>query len=414
VGHDIWLAAAATTELTARHLISPNLHAILVHFPLGIFVFGLFLEVFGFLWRRSTVRGAAHWMILFGGLLAVPAAMTGIDAYWDVMNHSRGEITDIQRAILYNHLLITSIGGGLAALTVTAALGLVDVWRRRLWLYFPLLLLLIAAAALLTFGSHFGGEGIYLQGIAVRLKGQPSVGFEYWAPAQSMHLLLAGLGAAVTLGAVGMSIRVLHRNHALLEEAVTDRELAALSATAPAGAGTTAVAPPVAIVPAGANDLIVARTLNADATLPPPRIPSSRFWLLSAVLFLLTLGFGVWLLVSVEDEGWLANNKPTASAVWQEVYGTATATKTLTKNRRGVHIVLGAALILFPLLLALAVRFMPRRRIVVGVLCLIVLLLLTAEVWIGVLLLNDNPEGPLFRFNPDTSGASAMVLPERN
>lgn len=411
MGHDFCLAV----ELGARHVISPNMHAILVHFPLGIFVFGLFLEVFGLaFWRRSSARAAAHWMILFGGLMAIPAALTGIDAYWDVMNHSRGEITDLQRALLYKHLLITSIGGGLAALTVTAALGWVDVWRRRVWLYIPLLLLLIVAAGLLTFGSHFGGEGIYLEGTAIRLKGEPSVGFEYWAPAQSTHLLLAGLAAAVTLGAVGMSIRVLHRNRVVEEEAVTDRELAALNGGEPDLAGRPAdptVAPPVVTVRAGANDMIVARTLNADATLNPPRIPSSRFWLLSTVLFLLTLGFGVWLLISVEDSEWMANNKPTASAVWHEVYSTATTTKTLSQNRRGVHIVLGAGLVIFPLILALAVRFMPRRRVIVGVLCLIVLLLLTAEIWIGVLLLNDASEGPLFRFKPDTSG-SAMLLPQ--
>jgi uncharacterized membrane protein len=416
VGHDFWLAVEAAT---ARHVISPNIHAILVHFPLGIFVFGLFLEVFGFLWRRSTVPIAAHWMVLFGGLLAVPAALTGIDAYWDVMNHSRVEITDVQRALLYKHLLITSIGGGLAALTVTVALGLVDVWRRRLWLYFPLLLLLIVAASLLVFGSHFGGEGIYLQGTAVELKGKASVGFEYWVPAQSTHILLAGLGAALALASLGMSIRVMHRTRLIEDEAVTARELAALrtaaETSATSGGDVVAVAPPVTTVvaaPAGADDLTMARTLNADATLPIPRVPSGRFWLLTTLLFLLTLGFGVWLLISVEDDEWLAQNKPTASAVWQKVYSTATATKPLSQNRRGVHIVLGAALVVFPLILALAVRFMPRRRVVVGVLCLIVLLLLVAEVWIGVLLLNDEPEGPLFHFKPDTS-SSSMVLPMR-
>lgn len=411
MGHDFCLAV----EASARHVISPNIHAILVHFPLGIFVFGLFLEVFGLaFWRRSSARAAAHWMILFGGLMAIPAALTGIDAYWDVMNHSRGEITDVQRALLYKHLLITSIGGGLAALTVTAALGWIDVWRRRLWLYLPLLLVLIVAAALLTFGSHFGGEGIYLQGIAVRLKGEPSVGVEYWAPAQSTHLLLAGLGAAISMGAIGMSIRVLHHHRIVEDEAVTDRELAALNAGEPAVAERPAdptVAPPVATVRHGADDLTVARTLNADATLPPPRIPSGRFWLLGTLLFLITFGFGVWLLISVENSDWLSDNKPTASAIWQKLYETGRATTPLSQNRRGVHIVLGAGLVIFPLILALAVRFMPRRRVIVGVLCLIVLLLLAAEIWIGVLLLNDASEGPLFRFKPDTSG-TAMVLPQ--
>lgn len=418
MGHDFCLAVAVA-DVSARHVISPNIHVILVHFPLGIFVFGLFLEVFGFLWRRSTVRIAAHWMVLLGGLLAVPAAMTGIDAYKDVLEHSRPKLNADQLGLLYKHLLITSIGAGIAALTVTAALGLADVWRRKLWLYFPLLLLLVVAASMLTFGSHFGGEGIYLQGIAVRLTGGPSTGVEYWAPAQSTHVLMAGLGTAIALGALGMSLRVMHRARIAEDEAVTDRELEALHArTAPAAAavaddaGTIPVAPPAAtVVPAGANDLIVARTLNADATLPLPRVPSGRFWALSALLFLITLGFGVWLLISIEDSDWLANNKPTASSIWQEVSSTATSTKQLSQNRRGAHVVLGAALVVLPLILALAVRFGPRQRIIVGALCLIMLLLIAAEVWLGILLMHDSSEGPLYRFSPPET---SMVMPERS
>lgn len=409
MGHDLCLAV----EVGARHVISPNIHVILVHFPLGIFVFGLFLEVFGlFFWRHSTARVAAHWMILFGGLLAIPAALTGIDALSDVANHSRPKLTLDQWALLRKHVLVTSIGAGVAALTVTAALGLADVWRKRLVLYFPLLLLLIGAASLLVFGSHFGGEGIYLNGTAVGLTGDTGTGFEYWAPAQSTHVLLAGLGTAIALGALGMSVRVLHRTRLGEEEAVTDRELAALAAGEPAPTeGTVTVAPPAARVPAGANDLVVARSLNEDAAFAAmPRVPAGRFWVLCTALFALALGFGVWLLISQEESDWLANNKPTASAIWQEVYSTATATKQIGQNRRGAHVVIGAAIIVLPLILALAVRFGPRRRAIVGVLCLVMLLLVAAEIWLGILLLHDSSEGPLWRFTPpDTS----MLMPPR-
>ena len=395
MGHDLILAA----ELTSRHLISPNIHVILVHFPLGIFVFGLFLEVFGFLWRRSTVRIAAHWMILFGGLLAVPAALSGIDALKDVIENSRPSLNDLQWAVLRNHVLITSIGAGIAALTVTAALGLADVWRRRIWLYFVLLLLLICSAGLLTFGSHFGGEGIFLEGIAVGLKRGAGKGFEFYAPAQSMHVLMAGLGAAATLGAIGMSLRVLLGIRLVEDEAVTERELSALHEVDPA------MVPPAVEVPAGANDMTVARTLNADATLPIPRLPSARFWLLSSLLFLMTLGFGVWLLISQEEGDWLKDNKPTASAIWQEVYGVSTSTKQISQNRRGAHVAFGVVLFVLPMILALGVRFGPHRRFIVGSICLLMLLLLAAEIWLGVLLLHDSTSGPLYRFLPDQTSS---------
>ena len=390
-------------EIIGRHLISPNVHVILVHFPLGIFVFGLFLEVCSFLWRRSSVRIAAHWMVLFGGLLAVPAALSGIDALKDVIDNSRPRLDDVQWMILRKHVLITSIGAGLAALTVTAALGLTDIWRRRPVVYFPLLLLLIVAAGMLTFGSHFGGEGIYLEGIAVRLKGGVSSGIEYWAPAQSMHVVLAGFAAAATLGALGMSIRVLLGTRAVEDEAVTDKELELLHEHDAAVVPPAAEVPTAVTVPAGANDLTMAlRTLNADAALPMPRLPAARFWLLGTLLFLMTLGFGVWLLVSQEDSDFLTNNKPTVSSVWQEVYSTATNTKKLTENRRGAHILVGITLVVLPLILALGVRFGPRRRIIVGLLCAVILILLAAEIWLGVLLLHDQASGPLYRF-ADTS-----------
>lgn len=401
MGQDLMLAAA----VNARHLISPNIHVILVHFPLGIFVFGLFLEVFGFLWRRSSVRVAAHWMVLFGGLMAIPAAMTGIDALKDVAEHSHPLLNDAQWALLRKHVLITSIGAGLAGLTVTAALGLTDIWRRRLWVYWALLLPLIVAGGLLTFGSHFGGEGIYLQGIAVGLRDNPdekATGIEFVAPAQSMHLLLAGLAAAATLGALGMSIRVLIGTRTIEDEAVTDKELELLHEPEPPVAPPVAEIPTGVTVPAGANDMTVARTLNADAALPMPRLPAARFWLLGTLLFLMTFGFGVWLLISQEESGWLENNKPTISSVWQEVYSTATNTKKLTENRRGAHVLVGVTLVVLPLILALGVRFGPRRRIIVGLLCGVILVLLATEIWLGILLLHDQPSGPLYRF-ADTS-----------
>ena len=176
-------------------------------------------------------------------------------------------------------MLITSIGAGLAALTVTAALGLTDIWRRRPVVYFPLLLLLIAAAGMLTFGSHFGGEGIYLEGIAVRLKGGVSSGIEYWAPAQSMHVVLAGFAAAATLGALGMSIRVLLGTRAIEDEAVTDKELELLHEPDAAVVPPAAEVPTAVTVPAGANDLTMVRPPSTPT--PPCRCRGFRRALLA-------------------------------------------------------------------------------------------------------------------------------------
>ena len=370
--------------MEARHLISPNLHVILVHFPLGIFVFGLFLETFSFLWRRSTVRVAGQWMILFGGLLAVPAALTGIDALRDVWE----KLDVIPRALIVRHLTWASWGAGIAAVTTTLALGLSDHWRRRL--YLPILLALIASASLMGFGSHFGGEGVYLRGIAVQIKGKPATGIEYYAPAQSTHVLLAGVAIAVALGALGASLRVLSTHRIVTDQLDAELELDNLNAA------TVPATEPRRVT----DDMTVARTLNADAVVPLPRVPAARFWLLSTLVFLMALGFGVWLLLSQNDGDFLQNNKPTPAAVWKEVRDASTASKQLSTNRRGAHVVVGATLVVLPLLLALFVRFGPRQRAIVVALCLLMAVLIAAEIWLGVLLIHDNSEGPLYKFTP--------------
>ena len=40
----------------AKEFINPNWHVILIHYPLGVFVLGVVIERFSFLYRRSTLR----------------------------------------------------------------------------------------------------------------------------------------------------------------------------------------------------------------------------------------------------------------------------------------------------------------------------------------------------------------------
>ena len=43
-----------------RELIIPNLHVILIHYPLGVFFIDLIIELGSFIWRRSSVRTAGR------------------------------------------------------------------------------------------------------------------------------------------------------------------------------------------------------------------------------------------------------------------------------------------------------------------------------------------------------------------
>ena len=396
-------AASSAIDTTAKHLISPNLHIIMVHFPLGVCVLGLVLEVLGLVfWRRSSARIASKWMILLGGLLAVPAALSGIDAFEDVKDHMKhvvkteeggtmqtSGLSDAQWEPMRRHILWTSIGSGLAAFGVTIYLGMSDLWRRRT--YAPFLIILLAAAGMMGYGAHWGGEGIYLQGVSVQMKYSAAKGFEWWVPARSTHILVAGLAMAVSLGALGASMRSLAVQKVVIKDEQADEELAALT-----NPQTTFQTPPPAPRRV-TDDMSMARTLNADAAIPPARVPAGRFWLLATLLFLVALGLGVWYQISLKSTEFDLSHS-TARTIFAEMQRVATASDKVSDNRIGVHIVLGIALVLLPLLLAVVVRFMSRARMVVGVLCFLMVLLIAAAVWIGVLLSVRGAEGPIYKF----------------
>jgi hypothetical protein len=146
------------------------------------------------------------------------------------------------------------------------------------------------------------------------------------------------------------------------------------------------------------DDLSVARTLNADTEMATPRTPAGRFWLLSSLLFLITLGVGTWFLLSVEHQSDFDLKHATTSTISHQVWETATTTKEIAKNRRGLHIGLGIVLVVLPLFLAAASRWMYRARWVVGSLLILMAILIAAEIWIGVLLSFRGAEGPVYKF----------------
>ena len=69
----------------AKEFINPNLHVILIHYPLGLLVVGTLIELFSFLgWRNSAFRAAGRWMLLIGILSLTPTMFSGLYALADV------------------------------------------------------------------------------------------------------------------------------------------------------------------------------------------------------------------------------------------------------------------------------------------------------------------------------------------
>ena len=165
-----------------KEFINPNWHVILIHYPLGVFVLGMVIELFSFLYRRTTLRAAGRWMILLGALSGIPAALSGVYALGNVVrmdlpatqvNPDRpwAEITEQsqlnteQWEFLGRHVWAQSSATALAVVLVTIGLGCSDTWRRRL--YIPLFLGLLFSLAAMIWGAYYGGAMVYRHGTAV-------------------------------------------------------------------------------------------------------------------------------------------------------------------------------------------------------------------------------------------------------
>ena len=84
LGHEV--EGAATTSKPAESPKSPELipahsfHPTIVHFPIALFMFGAFLDIWGKMRRSDKVRSAAFPCLLGGALAGIPSVALGITA----------------------------------------------------------------------------------------------------------------------------------------------------------------------------------------------------------------------------------------------------------------------------------------------------------------------------------------------
>ena len=201
--------------------VNPNYHVILVHYPLGVFVLGVFLELFSLLWRKGSIRVAGVWMILIGAILSLPAAASGIYALWDVASSQGGPgglISQPERyRLLKLHVIFQSCASLLAVICAIVGLGASDAWRAKLRL--PLLLGVSAACGMMVFGSWNGGETVYQQGTAVQIVNQngelqkpekpvyktkySEIVKYYIGGEKQVHIITAGFALSAAMAALG-------------------------------------------------------------------------------------------------------------------------------------------------------------------------------------------------------------------
>ena len=376
--------------------ISPNLHPLLVHYPIALLVTGTVIEVFSFLgWRRHPLRAAGRWMILLGALSGVVAVTSGIYAIASVARAGvpenisygswhqwAGSSPLIQNApawkLMVRHLLLESIGTGVLLLATISWIAFSD--RLRLSLAPACLVLLLVGVGLMGTGAYFSGEGIYRHGVGVDTQSVTPAArsIEYYLPPVEAHAIGAGVVISLAALSIGLSIRT----RVLQTPSEGIHGIAAALGGSPVEFPEDANAVPVHI--ATADELA-------------QRVPSSRFALLTALVALLTAAGGWWVLASGSSASVLAFKD-----LWNLIRDPAQNNGAML-TRRLAHVIFGTALIVLPILLAIVSRYVTRSRVILSTLISLILIAIAGQIWLGVLLINDGNAGPVTRFAPAES-----------
>ncbi len=464
-------AMMSLTLTPLAQAISPNWHVILIHYPIALVMLGLGIEIFAFLYRRSSVRMAARWMILFGSLSCIVAMTTGLYAFRDIasarhgldlgitvpdenshwqdvkltspLNDHHGQAWDLMK----RHIVSNAIGTGLLVLAVVAYLGCSD--RKRQKLYPVFLLLVMLGAAGIAFGAWNGGEAIYRLGAGVQTSENvqtlsPAADglqkLQFAIPPLQLHVLLAGVVIAMGMAALGLSIRGFVLNCPQGEVIST----VVLSPPRPSVLPRVAHIDPMAEVIHTRTVTTVSETIPGDAgaaatydVSPAPRgvVPMTLDGAESPTLQrdLATGGAGTGdSLMGSASAGQGSLHRVPAPTWWMLAMLCALATATaglwaadtwswkflrsnilppmdLDHVRLFTHVVSGTGIIVLTLMLALVTRWSRNRRWPFSILAFLLILAIAAQVWTGVLMLYDGNSGSVRGW---TLPKTTAVLPE--
>jgi uncharacterized membrane protein len=130
-----------------------NLHPLFVHFPIGLIYGAAALYFIGWISRLESIKWAAFWTLILGGVGAAAALATGVYAGPSVM------IADsVRQHLLMHHkhvMFIASIGTGLLIVWALAARPM--PMRGRIFFMAGLLVLLV----LIAVGADLGSEMVF-------------------------------------------------------------------------------------------------------------------------------------------------------------------------------------------------------------------------------------------------------------
>jgi hypothetical protein len=216
---------------------------------------------------------------------------------------------------------------------------------------------------------------------------------EFYAPAGEVHLLMAGLVFALSFVSLGLSIRRAVMTDSVVVERVPP----------------TYVPKNIAGQPVKPISLLQALNDPGDEIPVIPRVPAARFWMLAALVTLAAVASGLWFGGFIEPWPKIVDPSQLRYAI--------SHIKDAGAARVGMHIVVGASILLLVIVMALLTRFTPRSRVILSGFSMLLVLAILAQIWIGLSLLFDGSDGPLGRFkteaevNNSSQESSPTTLP---
>lgn len=138
-------------------------HPIIVHFPIALSVLAAALDLGRWIFDRERLLAANFWggttpLLIVALLGAIAAIATGLAAEPE-------DTTEIVHELIEAHELMAFVSTGLLATLSFWRIGLRGAFPRKAG--FLYLILLLALAVVISFGSYFGGQMVFTHGVGV-------------------------------------------------------------------------------------------------------------------------------------------------------------------------------------------------------------------------------------------------------
>jgi uncharacterized membrane protein len=151
-----------------------NIHPIVVHFPIALFITGLVIDVIGHLFQKETAKKIGLVLVILGAVGALAAMVTGNFAEEQVEDklsrageHILDRHEDLGKLTAYLLLIV-------AAIRALIATGWLNRWRFVAGAALAIYLIVgLIGLGTLTVTGYYGGELVYRYGAGVQLS-QPT------------------------------------------------------------------------------------------------------------------------------------------------------------------------------------------------------------------------------------------------